>query len=619
MCGISGYFGSNKDQPSFRDIKKTLGVMKNRGTCASDFKKINVDNKKVINFLHTRISVFDILPRSNQPFQDEDGILIFNGSIYNYIELRNELLKKKIKFNTTSDTEVLLKFLNYHGVSKLDLLDGTWAFAYYNFKKKKLYLSRDRFGEKPLFYFKDKSNFIFGSYYDYILNLYKHKKYKINFKKVEQFIINSWKSTYIDQNYNSYFNNIYYVKPGTIITINLKGKLKESKFWNPLKIKVNRNIQYNSAKKRLKKEIIDIVEKRCRSDVPVASLLSGGLDSNLITTVASKYLNIKLDCFSTQPKDKKYIEKKLINQTIKKYDLKSHYLRIKKNNQVNLNIVKKLIFTTGFMFPTTTWLAYYYLNELIKKKGIKVLLTGIGGDELFSGYYVHILHYLKSIYKKKIFNTKFNEWKKYIVPFIRSKSLKDFDYYLKNSDKFEPTFVDRFFIYKYFRKKPMKPQKSKIYFKNYHKNELYKDIAFFSVQGQLPSSDIISAFHGIDNRAPILSKQLYELAFSFPGEFLFKNGYTKAIVRDAISEALPSDIKNNREKTGFFVGIDEFFDLQKKSIIKILFKNKKINSLLKVNDVKEMLKKSNKDNQESHLIFAIINAVFFLDKYKKYI
>lgn len=619
MCGISGYFGLIKHQPSYGDIKKTLNIMKNRGTSGSGFKEINVNNKKVINFLHTRISIFDPLPRSNQPFQDEEGILIFNGSIYNYIELRNDLLKKKIKFNTTCDTEVLLKFLNYYGVSKLDLLDGTWSFAYYNFKKKKLYLSKDRFGEKPFFYLKDKSNYIFGSYYDYILSLYKYKKYKINFKKVEQFITHSWKSPHINQNYDSYFNDIYYVKPGTVITINSKGKSSESKFWNPFKIKVNKNLKYNFAKKILKNEIIDIVKKRCRSDVAVASLLSGGVDSNSITSVASKFLNIKLDCFSTKTKDKKYSEIKLINSTIKEYNLKGYFVRMKKNNQVNLNIIKKLIFQTGFMFSTTTWLAYYYLNESIKKKGFRVLLTGIGGDELFSGYYIHILHYLKSIYKKKIFNTKFNEWKKYIVPFIRSKSLKDFDYYFKNSNNSEATFVDRISIYKYLKKKPIKPKKDKKYFKDYHKNELYKDIAFYSVQGVLPPSDIISAFHGIENRAPILSKQLYELAFSFRGEFLFKNGYTKAILRDAMKGTISSDIKNNREKTGFYLGIDEFFDLQKKSIIKIIFKNKKINSLLKVNDIKEMLKKTNKDNQESHLIFAIINAVFFLDKYKKYI
>ena len=235
MCGISGYFGSVENQPSSIDIKKTLLIMENRGKDGSDFKKINVNNK-ILNFLHSRISVFDPHPRSNQPFQDENGILIFNGSIYNYLELKKEMLKKKIKFETKSDTEVLLKFLNYYGVSRIDELDGTWSFAYFNYKTKKLYLSRDRFGEKPLYYLKDKSNIIFGSYYDYIINLYKHKKYKINYKKIEQFIVNSWKSPHINQDYESYFKKIFYVKPGTIMSINSDGKIKEYIFWKPLKI-----------------------------------------------------------------------------------------------------------------------------------------------------------------------------------------------------------------------------------------------------------------------------------------------------------------------------------------------------------------------------------------------
>lgn len=620
MCGISGYFGSIKRQPSYSDIKKTLNIMKNRGKEASDYKKINVNDNKILSFLHSRISIFDPLPRSNQPFQDEDGILIFNGSIYNYIELREELLKKKVKFNTLSDTEVLLKFLNYYGVSKINKLDGTWSFAYYNFKKKKFYLCRDRFGEKPLYYLKDKSNFIFGSYYDYIINLYTHKKYKINYKGLKHFIINSWKSAHINQNYESYFKKIFYVKPGTLITISSDGKFKESKYWNPLKIKINNSIKFNIAKKKLKKELIDVVKKRLRSDVTVASLLSGGIDSNLITTIASKFHNIKLDCYSVESKDKRYSEKKLIELTTKKYNLKSSLIKLKKSNQINLKIMKKLIFGTGNMFPTTTWLAYHYLNEKIRKKGVRVLLTGVGGDEFFSGYYIHQLHYLKSIInKKKLFKTKYNEWKNHIAPLIRSKSLNNFDYYLENSKKTEPSFMDRLSIYKYIKIKEIKIKKDKTFFKDYHKNELYKDIMIYSSQGVIPPSDTISAFHGIENRAPILSKQLYELSFSFPGDFLFKNGYSKAILRESLSGVIPSTINKNREKIGFFIGVDEFFNVNEKSMIKFLFSNKKINSLLKINEIKKMLKKPVKDNQESHLIFAIINLIFFLDKYKKYI
>ena len=126
------------------------------------------------------------------------GIIVFNGMIYNFLEIRKKLIKKKIKFRTKSDTEVLLKFLNYYGIKNLNMLDGMWSFAYYNFSEKNLYLCRDRFGEKPLFFCKHRNNLIFGSYFDYILKLYDKKKFKLNFNKVENFIKNSWKSTNSD-------------------------------------------------------------------------------------------------------------------------------------------------------------------------------------------------------------------------------------------------------------------------------------------------------------------------------------------------------------------------------------------------------------------------------------
>ena len=145
----------------------------------------------------------------------------------------SEIRKKGVKFKTYSDTEVLLNMYKIHGKKMLDYINGMFAFAVLDTKEKILHLCRDRFGEKPLYYLKDKSNFIFGSYYDYIINLYKHKSYKINYKKVEQFIINSWKSPHINQDYESYFSKIFYVKPGTLITLNSDGKFRETQFWNP--------------------------------------------------------------------------------------------------------------------------------------------------------------------------------------------------------------------------------------------------------------------------------------------------------------------------------------------------------------------------------------------------
>ena len=133
MCGISGFFGKESSEPTKTHVYQTLKKMENRGKDGSGFEKVNLDFKKKLLFLHTRLSIIDPDIRSNQPFKDSEGMIVFNGMIYNFLEIRKKLLKKKIKFKTKSDTEVLLKFLNYYGIKKLNMLDGMWSFAYYNF------------------------------------------------------------------------------------------------------------------------------------------------------------------------------------------------------------------------------------------------------------------------------------------------------------------------------------------------------------------------------------------------------------------------------------------------------------------------------------------------------
>jgi len=154
MCGIAGFFGKKNINFNISQIQNIKKMMSVRGPDGFG-KFFHPEDKKKINFFHSRLKIIDPDKRSDQPFADKLGVLIFNGMIYNYVEIKKKLENNNVQFKTTSDTEVLLKFLNYYGSEKLDMLDGMWSFAYYNFKKKKLILSRDRFGEKPLFYFFD--------------------------------------------------------------------------------------------------------------------------------------------------------------------------------------------------------------------------------------------------------------------------------------------------------------------------------------------------------------------------------------------------------------------------------------------------------------------------------
>ena len=172
MCGFAGYVGTTLK--TFKEkILKCLAALNKRGPDNSDFKEYNT--AKTIQFTHTRLSIIDLSKESNQPFEDEDGSLIFNGMIYNYIELKELLKKKKIRFNTNSDTEVLLKMLNYFGSNALGYLDGMWSFAYYSKNSSRILLCRDRFGEKHLYFSKLNQNVFFGNSIKAISSIYPKK------------------------------------------------------------------------------------------------------------------------------------------------------------------------------------------------------------------------------------------------------------------------------------------------------------------------------------------------------------------------------------------------------------------------------------------------------------
>ena len=169
MCGISGYI-SKKSLVNSNAIEKTLNLMKRRGPDHRNYYK-NIYQNKEVALLHSRLNIIDLKARSNQPFQDGNYILIFNGEIYNYIELKKDLIKKNYKFKTNSDTEVLIKSYIEYGEKCVDHFIGMWTFAIWDNKKKTLFLSRDPFGEKPLYYYLSSEGFFFGSEIKFIKSL----------------------------------------------------------------------------------------------------------------------------------------------------------------------------------------------------------------------------------------------------------------------------------------------------------------------------------------------------------------------------------------------------------------------------------------------------------------
>ncbi len=264
MCGFSGYIG--KETLSQESIDKTLSIMEKRGPDAFGSRLYSIDDTN-INLLHSRLTIIDDNPRSNQPMEVDGYSLVFNGEIYNYLELREDLKGLGYTFNTESDTEVLLKMLIHYDDEAFDKLDGAWSLAFLDRKRKRLTLSRDRFSEKPLYYLETHNGYYFGSSPTYLLSL-SGKEPKVNLDKLERYIRYDFKSMYIDN--ETFINDIKILSFATNLTIYANGDTKISKFF----IK-HKQVEYHNISEVVNKvrgAIVESLERRMRSDKSIAGL-----------------------------------------------------------------------------------------------------------------------------------------------------------------------------------------------------------------------------------------------------------------------------------------------------------------------------------------------------------
>lgn len=246
MCGISGFIGKKDFLPSKKVINSCLKLMKERGPDYQSYKEDNFFDYKIV-FLFSRLSIIDISKKSNLIFNDENGILVFNGEIYNFVDLKNKYLNN-VKLKTHCDTEVLLKMLGKYWIDALAKLDGMWSFAYYSKKKGKILISRDNFGEKPLYYNKSKQGICFGSNTNYIKKIIK-KKFRINKNKTTNFLRYGFRSFGLDE--ESFHLDIKELRGGNSLIINKNlNILKKKNFYIPKKqLTTNSNFQKKKNKK----------------------------------------------------------------------------------------------------------------------------------------------------------------------------------------------------------------------------------------------------------------------------------------------------------------------------------------------------------------------------------
>ena len=608
MCGIAGYFGKHSIPKDI--IDKTIQKMKQRGPDFSDYFFKSYPNNLFIYLLHSRLSIIDLHPRSNQPFIIGDDVIIFNGEIYNYLELKKNLLSKKIKLITNSDTEILLQYFKIYGEKCVDYFEGMWSFAIYNIKKQELFLSRDRFAEKPLHYYVDSSGIFFGSEIKYLACL-ANQKFRPDLNRVNKFLSLGYKSLFKER--GTFFIDINQLigAENLLCNNNLKPTIK--KYWTP-KIKINNKISINEAVENTKKLLINSVRLRMRSDVPLAFCLSGGVDSSGLASIAIKELNCKIKTFSIIDSDDRYNEINNINTTIKDLGCESEIIELSKSNFLE-NLKDLIQYHDGPVATITNYL-HSLLTRSINKSGYKVAISGTAADEIFTGYYDHFLLHLNSIKKSDTYQENLIYWKKFIFKFIRNKNLKDPDLYLKNP-KFRNHIYDGSKEISDYLLKPFSSNfEEKVFTRNLFSNRRLNELFYETTPLILNQEDLNSMKYSIENRSPFLDKELVEFAFSIPESFLVQNGYGKYILRESLKGILNDKIRLDREKKGFNASINSLLNFDSNEIRDhLLNSSSPIFDLVNLKKFEKLLKNEYMPNYKSKFIFSFLSAKIFLESH----
>jgi asparagine synthase (glutamine-hydrolysing) len=609
MCGY--LLSVTREKINISKWNKAFLSIKHRGP---DSSKVKFYKNALFNlkFGFHRLSIVDHQnKKANQPFESEKSILLFNGEIYNYIFLREKLLKKKIQFRTSSDTEVLLKYLETFGLSKtLQDIDGMWSFVWFLKKKNKIYLSRDQYGQKPLYYYKNNNIFLIASEIKALLTII-NKKHFID----EKCAYNYLNYNLIDYNNKTLFSSIKQIQPSYYGILYLNRKLNIKKYCY-YKFKKKKNyFAFEKNTKILEKKLTQSTTSKLSSEVKFGILLSGGVDSSIIFSIIKQKIKSNINLFYAQSTDKNSKDNKRIEFLEKYYKLKINRLSLPTNNLLLYKYLKKITYYNDYPLSSINSVGQYLIGLFAKKNKIKFLISGQGADELFYGYLKYYSFYLINLIKqKKIFNFLF-----------------EFFFLLKNNFFHQFKF---FTIFKYFNY----PTKKNFFFKNFFNAQKdfknftdlskrsFKDLNQFSVPTLCHAEDRMYMASGIETRFPYLNKDLQKFSLSLRDNFKISLGYTKYILRKAFEKKLPNAILFQNYKEGFQV-CEEGFLINNQSLIRKEILNEK--SLIfkhKIIDIKflKYFDKYTSSNltrffYDDNFVFKVIFFEIWINQFQKFL
>ena len=519
-----------------------------------------INHKGNAGLAHRRLSIIDLSAAAAQPMHFAQRYsIVYNGEIYNYIELRKELKKAGYHFISGSDTEVILAAYDCYKEKCVQYFDGMFSFAIWDEAEQVLYAARDRFGEKPFYYYSEKHSFLFASE---MKGLWAAGVKKITERKM---LLNYITLGYVQNpadKAQTFYRDIYSLPPAHYLQLNAAtGKIKIEGYWNIDK-QATIKISESDAIEKLDKLFTASVFRRLRSDVPVGASLSGGLDSSTIIYYLKQQLRNasgRYKTFSAVFPGFEKDESKYIKQVATEFNVESFIVNPSANQLIE--DFEKLAWHQEEPFPSSSVYAQYKVFELAKKHDIKVLLDGQGADELLAGYHKYVHYFLQEM----ISRYKFSDTKKEKLRLHKNNI--HFSWNIKNiAAAFLPSHASIALEKKEYLRIIHHGEVSKSLLANLkgrewegiHKPVVTKlnDILYLSTMQHglhelLRYSDRNAMAHGREVRLPFLNAELVQFIFSLPSTFKIQNGYTKFILRKLMDDKLPQNIVWRTDKVGY--------------------------------------------------------------------
>lgn len=557
MCGIAGIIGNFEEREKV--IEKMTKMMVHRGPDDDGFF-----SDEDISLGMRRLSIID-LEKGKQPIFSEDGnlVIIFNGEIYNYKELRDILLLRGHKFKTNSDTEVIIHLYQEEGENCLEKLRGMFAFCLYDRKRKTVLLARDYFGIKPLYFLNKNGVFAFASE---IKSLLWHPYYQPEVNEAAVFHYLSFQ--YVPTK-ETIFKNIFRLLPGSYLKINLPdGKIEERKYWCFYFEQEN-----NVSEKDLLDVLKDSVSHHMISDVPVGAFLSGGVDSSsIVSLMKNSFINEKISTFTIGFKE---VDEFKEARKAAKF-LNTDHTEIKVTPEEFFEKLPEIIWHFDEPVADPSAVALYFVAREARKK-VKVILSGEGADELFGGYNIYLepfalkkLDFLPRSIKENLVKTNFNFFGK---NYLRRSLIPLEERFIGNAYIFKPNEVARVWQGRSFSQ----PKDLLVSFYEGAKEwsdstkMQYIDINFWLAGDILAKADKMTMANSLELRVPFLDLEVAKIASRLPDELKFKNGVTKYLFRQTMRGLIP-EINRKKKKLGFPVPLEQWFNKDNR-FLKIIKEN----------------------------------------------